>query len=93
MANRVNRAIELLDQGQPIYYSGAHTGHVLTRDQGIKDAAIWSDYINVGMEHGSFDMGGLESYMQGMAEGGPTASGTARPLLLSKRRSKARQPK
>ena len=49
MANRVNRAIELLDQGQPIYYSGAHTGHVLTREQGTKDAAIWSDYINVGM--------------------------------------------
>ena len=82
MANRVNRAIELLDQGQPIYYSGAHTGHVLTREQGIKDAAIWSDYINVGMEHGSFDMGGLESYMQGMAEGGPTASGHRTPTVI-----------
>ena len=82
MANRVNRAIELLDQGQPIYYSGAHTGHVLTREQGIKDAAIWSDYINVGMEHGSFDLGGLESYMQGMAEGGPTASGHRTPTVI-----------
>jgi 4-hydroxy-2-oxoheptanedioate aldolase len=82
MANRVNRAIELLDQGQPIYYSGAHTGHVLTREQGTKDAAIWSDYINVGMEHGSFDMGGLESYMQGMAEAGPTASGHRTPTVI-----------
>ncbi len=82
MANRVNRAIELLDQGQPIYYSGAHTGHVLTHQQGSEDAAIWSDYINVGMEHGSFDLGGLERYMQGMVEGGPTASGHRTPTVI-----------
>ncbi|MYC94673.1 MAG: hypothetical protein F4X14_06855 [Caldilineaceae bacterium SB0661_bin_32] len=82
MANRVNRAIQLLDQGQPIYYTGGHTGHVLTHEQGLKDAAIWSDYINVGMEHGSFDMGGLESYMQGLVEGGPTASGHRTPTVI-----------
>ena len=82
MANRVNRAIQLLDQGQPIYYTGGHTGHVLTHEQGLKDAAIWSDYINVGMEHGSFDMGGLEMYMHGLAEGGPTASGHRTPTVI-----------
>lgn len=82
MGNRVNRAIELLDQGQPIYYSGGHTGHVLTREQGRKDASIWSDYINVGMEHGSFDMGGLERYMQGLVEGGPAASGHRTPTVI-----------
>ena len=82
MANRVNRAIQLLDQGQPIYYTGGHTGHVLTHEQGLEDAAIWSDYINVGMEHGSFDMGGLESYMQGLVEGGPTASGHRTPTVI-----------
>ncbi len=82
MANRVNRAIQLLDQGQPIYYTGGHTGHVLTHEQGLKDSAIWSDYINVGMEHGSFDMGGLESYMQGLVEGGPTASGHRTPSVI-----------
>ena len=57
MAKRVNRAIELLENGQPIYYVGAHTGHVLTHAQGREDAATWADYINVGMEHGAFDMG------------------------------------
>ncbi len=82
MGNRVNRAIELLDQGQPIYYSGGHTGHVLTREQGRKDASIWSDYINVGMEHGSFDMGGLERYMQGLVEGGPAPSGHRTPTVI-----------
>jgi len=82
MANRVNRAIQLLDEGQPIYYTGGHTGHVLTHEQGLKDAAIWSDYINVGMEHGSFDMGGLERYMHGLVEGGPTASGHRTPTVI-----------
>lgn len=82
MGNRINRAIELLDQGQPIYYSGGHTGHVLTREQGRKDASIWSDYINVGMEHGSFDMGGLERYMQGLVEGGPAPSGHRTPTVI-----------
>ncbi|MCY4092257.1 MAG: aldolase/citrate lyase family protein [Caldilineaceae bacterium] len=82
MAKRVNRAIELLENGQPIYYVGAHTGHVLTHAQGREDAATWADYINVGMEHGSFDMGGLERYMEGMVEGGPTPSGHRTPTVI-----------
>lgn len=82
MAKRVNRAIELLENGQPIYYVGAHTGHVLTHAQGREDAATWADYINVGMEHGSFDMGGLERYMEGMVEGGPTPSGHRTPAVI-----------
>src|SRR3954447_1491081 len=82
MATRINRAIELLAQDQPIYYSGGHTGHVLTREQGRKDAHIWSDYINVGMEHGSFDMTGLAEYMAGLVEGGPTNSGHRTPAVI-----------
>ena len=80
---RLNRAIELLEQDQPIYYAGGHTGHVLTREQGRKDAHIWSDYINVGMEHGAFDMAGLAEYMAGLVEGGPTNSGhRAAPVIV-----------
>jgi 4-hydroxy-2-oxoheptanedioate aldolase len=82
MATRINRAIELLAQDQPIYYSGGHTGHVLTREQGQQDAHIWSDYINVGMEHGSFDLGGLAEYMAGLVEGGPTNSGHRTPAVI-----------
>jgi len=48
-AKRINRAIELLEQGQAIYYTGAHTGHVLAYTQGKADAQTWADYINVGM--------------------------------------------
>ena len=82
MATRINRAIELLAQDQPIYYSGGHTGHVLTREQGREDAHIWSDYVNVGFEHGSMDFAGLAEYLTGMVEGGPTRSGHRTPTVI-----------
>ncbi len=82
MAQRVNRAIELLESGQPIYYVGGHTGQVLTCEQGRIDAKTWADYINVGMEHGSFDMAGLDEYMRGLIEGGPTNSGHRTPAVI-----------
>ena len=40
---RINRAIELLEQDQAIYYTGAHTGHVLAHAQGKEDAPTWAD--------------------------------------------------
>ena len=80
--HRINRAIELLAQDQPIYYTGAHAGHVLTHDQGVADAGTWADYINVGMEHGSFDMTGLDHYMAGLIAGGPTRSGHRTPAVI-----------
>jgi 4-hydroxy-2-oxoheptanedioate aldolase len=82
VASHINRAIELLSQGQAIYYVGAHSGHVLTRAQGREDAGTWADYINVGMEHGAFDMTGLAEYLQGLIEGGPTRSGHRTPTII-----------
>src|SRR5437899_2787692 len=82
MPSRINRAIELLAQDQAIYYLGAHTGHELTRAQGREDAATWADYINVGMEHGAFDMAGLAEYLRGMVEAGPTRSGHPTPAVI-----------
>jgi len=82
MGSRLNRAIELLEAGQAIYYDGPHTGHVLTYDQGRADAKTWADYINVGMEHGAFDMTGLEDYMRGLLDGGPTRSGHLTPTVI-----------
>jgi 4-hydroxy-2-oxoheptanedioate aldolase len=82
MAQRINRAIELLSQDQAIYYVGGHSGHILTRAQGREDAATWADYINVGMEHGAVDMTGLGEYMRGLAEAGPTRSGHPTPAVI-----------
>jgi len=82
VATRINRAIELLEQDQAIYYMGQHTGHVLTCAQGKEDARTWADYINVGMEHGAFDMAGLAEYMRGLVDGGPTGSGHRTPAVI-----------
>jgi 2-keto-3-deoxy-L-rhamnonate aldolase RhmA len=82
MASRINRAIELLAQDQAIYYVGAHTGHVLAAAQGVEDSNTWADYINVGMEHGAFDMTGLAEYLRGLVDGGPTRSGHRAPTVI-----------
>ncbi len=82
MAMRINRCVELLAQDQAIYYDGPHSGHVLTHAQGCIDAATWADYMNVGMEHGAFDMAGLAEYLRGMAEAGPTRSGHRTPAVI-----------
>jgi len=82
MGKRISRCVELLEQDQAIYYDGPHSGHVLTRAQGRTDAATWADYMNVGMEHGAFDMAGLAEYMQGMIEAGPTRSGHRTPTVI-----------
>lgn len=82
MSKKINRAVELLAEDQPIYYTGAHAGHVLTYEQGKEDAATWADYINVGMEHGSFDMTGLDEYLRGLIAGGPTRSGHRTPAII-----------
>jgi 4-hydroxy-2-oxoheptanedioate aldolase len=82
MSSRINRAIELLQQDQAIYYTGGHSGHVLTYPQGCEDALTWADYINVGMEHGAFDMTGLAEYMRGLVDAGPTRSGHRTPTII-----------
>ena len=82
VTNPINRAIELLRQDQAIYYVGGHSGHALTYAQGREDAHVWADYINVGMEHGSFDMAGLAEYMRGLVDGGPTRSGHRTPTVI-----------
>lgn len=79
---RINKAIELLEQGQPIYYTGGHTGADLTYEGGKRMAKTWADYINVGMEHGCFDMAGLDAFMKGLVDGGPTSSGHRTPAVI-----------
>ena len=79
---RINRAIELLEQGQPIYYTGSHEGTEGSFEQGVKDAQTWADYISYDMEHAPFDVKGLAEYMRGLAQGGPTRSGHRTPPVI-----------
>jgi 4-hydroxy-2-oxoheptanedioate aldolase len=75
---RINRAIELLEQGQPVYYTTGRGGY----EEGKKLALTASDYINYEMEHGSFDMTALREFMRGLVDGGPTRSGHRTPPVV-----------
>ncbi len=75
---RINRAIELLGQGQPIYYTYAHGGY----EEGKKMAQTWADYLNYDMEHDPYDVSKLADFMQGLVDGGPTKSGHRTPAVI-----------
>jgi 4-hydroxy-2-oxoheptanedioate aldolase len=79
---RINRAIELLAEGQPIYYTGSHSGTEGSFEQGKKDAQTFADYISYDMEHAPFDVKGLADYMRGLAAGGPARSGHRTPAVI-----------
>src|SRR5438552_7166014 len=81
-ATRINRAVELLSQGQPIYYTGSHSGTEGSFEQGKKDAQTYADYISYDMEHAPYDIKGLAEYMQGLVAGGPTKSGHRTPPVI-----------
>jgi len=78
----INRAIELLEQGQPIYYMGSHSGTEGGFEQGRKDAQTYADYISYDMEHAPYDVKGLAEYMRGLVAGGPTRSGHRTPAVI-----------
>ena len=79
---RINQAIELLAEGQPIYYTGSHSGTTGTYEQGMKDAQTYADYISYDMEHAPYDIKGLQEYMRGLVAGGPDRSGHRTPAVI-----------
>ena len=80
MSKRINRAIELLKQGQPIYYTA--TGD-LTYENGKSKAGTWADCLIVDLEHGTFDLRALDEFMRGLVDGGPTNSGHPTPTVIA----------
>ena len=78
MPERVNKAIELLEQGQPVYCTYARD---LSYSGGKALARTWADWIRVCMEHHGFDLRGLGEFMRGLADGGPTNSGHHTPAV------------
>src|ERR1700679_2111010 len=56
---RINKAIELWEDGQPIYYGNSGMGPgVDSYAQGVKMARTYMDAINCEMEHGALDFAG-----------------------------------
>ena len=76
---RINRAIELLEREQPIYYTQVDGGGY---EEGKALAQTWADYITYNLEHSPFDMGALREFMRGLVDGGPTRSGHRTPAVI-----------
>jgi len=76
---RINRAIELLEGGQPIFFTGVTE---LGFESGRRHAGTWADYLCIDLEHLPFDMTALAAFMEGLIEEGPTASGHRTPAVI-----------
>ena len=80
---RVNKAIELWEDKQCIYYGGAGMGPgVDAYGQGVRMSQTYMDAINVEMEHGCLDFMQLREFMRGLVDGGPTRSGHRTPAVF-----------
>jgi 4-hydroxy-2-oxoheptanedioate aldolase len=75
---RINKAIELWEQGQPVYYQMAGGGY----EEGRKLARTWADILMYDMEHAPYDMTRLRDFMRGLVDGGPTPSGHRTPTVV-----------
>ena len=75
---RINKAIELWEQGQPAYYQMAAGGY----EEGRKLARTWADILMYDMEHAPYDMTRLRDFMRGLVDGGPTPSGHRTPTVI-----------
>ena len=80
VAKRVSKAVELLEQGQTIYYTQVNGGGY---EEGKQLAQTWADYITYNLEHSPFDMTDLRAFMQGLVDGGPTKSGHRTPTVIA----------
>ena len=56
---RINKCIELLEAGQPIYYAAGYGGY----DEGKAMAQTWGDYIIYNMEHNPLDFTKLRGFI------------------------------
>src|SRR5882757_649244 len=75
---RVNKAIELLEAGQPVYYDYGRGGY----EEGKAAAKTWADILMYDMEGNAMDFSRLRDFMRGLADGGPTASEHRTPAVI-----------
>ena len=75
---RINKSIELLERGQPIYYDASTGGY----EEGMRMAGTWGDYIIYNVEHVALDFAALREFMRGLVDAGPTPSGHRTPTVI-----------
>ena len=79
---RINRALELLAQDQPIYYEHLDAPARGSYDAGRAAAGTWADYLSYDTEHAPFAPAELREFMRGLVEAGVTRSGHRTPAVI-----------
>ena len=80
---RLNKVIELWEDGQPVYYTSWGVGPGTDPyEQGKKMCKTYADAINIEFEHGLFDLKDLREFMRGLKDGGGTRSGHRFPATF-----------
>jgi 4-hydroxy-2-oxoheptanedioate aldolase len=79
---RINKAVELLEQRQPLYFEFVDAHSAGGYEGGRALAQTWADYITYDMEHSAFDVNGLHDFMRGLVDGGPARSGHRSPAVI-----------
>lgn len=75
---RINKAIELLEAGQPVYYGYGAGGY----EEGKVAAKTWADILMYDLEGEAMDFTQLRLFMRGLADGGPAPSGHRTPAVI-----------
>lgn len=80
---RLNKVIELWEDGQPVYYTSWGVGPgVDPYERGKKMCKTYADAINIEFEHGLYDLKDLREFMRGLKDGGGTRSGHRFPATF-----------
>ena len=77
----VNRCVELLKQGQPVYYDRVAVTD-LGYEAGRDLSTTWADFLRIEFEHQALDGLELYEFMRGLRDAGPTRSGHPTPTVL-----------
>ncbi|MFP6571110.1 MAG: aldolase/citrate lyase family protein [Vicinamibacterales bacterium] len=76
---RINKAVELLAAGEPVYYFQISGGGY---EEGRRHAKTWADAIGYNVEQAPFSARELREFIQGLIDGGPTPSGHRTPAVI-----------
>ena len=77
---RINRAIALLERGEPVYYTSTME---FTYENGLAMAGTWADYIRLDLEHGPFDIAGVREFMRGLRDAVRSSGGLPGPAAVA----------
>ena len=72
MCLKLHPSIDLFLQNKPVFVTSSGA---LTYENGRNQAQSWADCLMVDFEHAPFDMMGLQEFIKGLIDAGPTQTG------------------